>query len=167
MAHKVICLYCGEKFDRDKEEAVLVKGKRYAHKACALTEEEKRSQDEKDLEDLENYIKRLLNISVIDQKIKRQINDYVSKYNYTYSGIKKALIYFYEVKGNSTEKANGGIGIVGYCYRQAYEYYYALWEAQQKTADVKIETYVPIVKEIYITRPQRKIRKKKMFNFLD
>jgi hypothetical protein len=167
MAHKVICLYCGEKFDRDKEEAVLVKGKRYAHKACALTEEEKRSQDEKDLEDLENYIKRLLNISVIDQKIKRQINDYVSKYNYTYSGIKKALIYFYEVKGNSTEKANGGIGIVGYCYRQAYEYYYALWEAQQKTADVKIETYVPMVKEIYITRPQRKIRKKKMFNFLD
>lgn len=167
MAHKVICLYCGQKFDRDKEEAVLVKGKRYAHKSCALTEEEKRSQDEKDLEDLENYIKRLLNISVIDQKIKRQINDYVSKYNYTYSGIKKALIYFYEVKGNSTEKANGGIGIVGYCYRQAYEYYYALWEAQQKTADVKIETYVPIVKEIYITRPQRKIRKKKMFNFLD
>ena len=34
IAHPVICLYCSNKFDRDKEDHVQV-GRRYAHASCA------------------------------------------------------------------------------------------------------------------------------------
>ena len=52
----------------------------------------------------------------------------------------KSLIYFYEVKGNSTEKANGGIGIVPFVYKDAYRYYYSIFLAknQNKEKDLSI-----------------------------
>ena len=96
-----------------------------------------------------------------------EIKQYVEEYNYTYSGIHKALIYHFEIKGGSVEKANGGIGIVPYVYQNAYRYYYALWEAQQKNKDKVVHEYVPVVKEIIIPVPQRQVKKRKLFTFLD
>lgn len=110
---------------------------------------------------------KLFKITALDARIRKQINQYITDYDYTYSGMHKALVYFFEIKGNSIEKANGGIGIVPYVYRQAYEYYYALWVAQQKNEDKIVEEYVPVIKEIRIPRPQRKIKQKKCFAFLD
>lgn len=55
------------------------------------------------------------------------MNDYIREYQYTYSGMLKALVYFYEVKGNNKNKANGGIGIIPFIYKDAYNYYYNLW----------------------------------------
>jgi hypothetical protein len=80
------------------------------------------------------------------------------------------LVYFYEIKGNSIEKANGGIGIVPYVYQNAFNYYYALWEAQQKIEQKVpiIQEYVPKVVEIRIPNPERKVKKKRnLFSFLD
>ena len=79
----------------------------------------------------------------------------------------KALVYFYEIKGGDKSKANGGIGIVPYVYQNAYNYFYELWLAQQKNKDVQIELYQPRVKEIVIPRPERKIKKRPLFTFLD
>lgn len=110
---------------------------------------------------------KLFNMSYVDARIRKQINQYVDDYNFTYSGIKKALIYFFEIKGNSIEKANGGIGIVPYVYQQAYQYYLALWQAQQKNEDKVIHDYVPTIKEVVIPRPQRKVKKRQLFTFLD
>ena len=76
-------------------------------------------------------------------------------------------MYFYEIKGKSLDKAQGGIGIVPYIYQDAYNYYYALWEAQQKNKDIVVEQYVPQVKEILIPIPERKTRSRKLFTFLD
>lgn len=104
--------------------------RRYAHIDCARTQEENKSKIEKDKEALETYIRQLFNMSTINSKIQRQIKSYMKEYSYTYSGIHKTLKYFYEVKGGSVEKANGGIGIVPYIYDDAYRYYYNLWEAQ-------------------------------------
>lgn len=116
---------------------------------------------------MEEYIKKLFNIEYIDLRIKAQIKQYINDYNFSYSGIKKALIYFYEIKGNSIEKSRGGIGIVPYIYKDAYNYYFALWQAQQKNEDKVVTEYVPTVKEIVIPRPQRKERKRDLFSFLD
>ena len=99
--------------------------------------------------------------------MQQQINKFALDYNFSYSGMQKALTYFYEVKGNSIEKANGGIGIVPYVYQQAYNYYLALWQAQQKNQDKVIIDYIPKVKEITIPKPQRKIKKQNLFTFLD
>lgn len=166
MAHKVKCLYCEKVFDRDKIPFIQI-GRRYAHQECALSAEEKKTQEERDKQDLDNYIIQLLKIDYIDARIRKQIKTYVEEYNYTYSGIKKALIYFYEIKGNNIEKANGGIGIVPYVYKNAFDYYYALWQAQQQNQGKKINEYQPKIIEVVIPRPQRKIKQRKLFTFLD
>ena len=167
MAHQVKCLYCGQIFDRDKVPFIQVSKRRYAHKECSISEDEKKLQENKDREELYDYIMKLFNISFVDPKIQKQIKKYIEENNYTYSGIKKALVYFFEIKGNSIEKANGGIGIVPYVYTQAYNYYYSLWLAQQKNEDKVVQEYIPKVKEIVIPIPEKNPRKKKLFSFLD
>ena len=73
----------------------------------------------------------------------------------------------WEEKGNSIEKSRGGIGIVPYIYKDAYNYYFALWQAQQKNENKVVQQYVPAVKEIVIPRPQRKVKTRPLFSFLD
>lgn len=165
--HKVKCIYCGVTFDRDKLPFIQVSQRRYAHQECSLTEEQKKSKEEQDKIDLDNYIMQLFKIDYVDARIRKQIKQYREEYNYTYSGIRKALVYFYEVKGNPIEKANGGIGIVPYVYQNAYNYYLALWQAQQKNQDKVLTNYIPKVKEVIIPRPQRKVKKRELFTFLD
>lgn len=167
MSHFVTCVYCKQKFDRDRLPFIQVSARRYAHQECSLTEDEKKNKEEQDKIDLENYIMSLFKTDYIDAKIRKQIKQYKEEYNYTYSGIRKALVYFFEIKGNSIEKANGGIGIVPYVYQQAYNYYLALWQAQQKNQDKIIVDYIPKVKEVIIPKPQRKIKKQNLFTFLD
>ena len=167
MPHMVKCSVCGKQFDRDKFPFVKTSSRRYAHYECAANKEQIQSEEEKDKENLENYIMKLFNETYINQLIRKQLNQYVDEYGYTYSGIHKALIYFFEVKHNSIEKSNGGIGIVPYCYKQAFNYYYNLWLAQEKNRNKDIESYIPEVVEIYITPPKRKTKKRKLFSFLD
>ena len=167
MAHIVTCIYCKKKFDRDKYPFVQVSNRRYAHTECSMSDDQKKAKEELDKEALNNYIMKLFNTSYVDARIQKQINQYVDEYNFTYSGIQKALTYFFEIKGNSLEKANGGIGIVPYVYKNAYNYYYALWQAQQKNEDKVVTDYVPNIKEIVIPRPQRKVKKRQLFTFLD
>ena len=165
--HKVKCKYCGQIFDRDKLPFKQISAQRYAHYECAVAAENSKKQEDKDKEDLENYIMKLLNESFINARVRKQINNYIETYNYTYSGMKKALVYFYEVKKNDVSKANGGIGIIPYCYKQAYDYYYSLWLAKQKNENKDIQTFVPTVREVRIPIPQRNIKKRKLFTFLD
>ena len=167
MAHVVTCIYCKKKFDRDKFPFVQLSTRRFAHKECSLSNDAKEVQRENDRMALEDYILKLFKTDYVDGKIRKQIKQYIEDYNYSYSGIHKALVYYYEIKNGSIEKANGGIGIVPYIYQEAYRYYYALWEAQQKNENKVVEEYVPVVKEIIIPIPQRKIRKRKLFTFLD
>lgn len=168
--HIVKCAICGKQFDANAEPYIKVNSRRYAHESCALSADEKKTKEQKDKEALEAYILQLFKIEYITPKIRKQIESYIKENNYTYSGIHKALVYFFEIKGNTTDKANGGIGIVPYTYEAAYRYYYALWEAQQKNENKvqKIQEYVPKVIEIRIQNPERKVKKRRnLFSFLD
>lgn len=167
MAHIVTCVYCKKKFDRDKIPFVQVANRRYAHKECSEQENQRLFKEEADKIALENYIIQLFKLEYVTPKIRKQLNTFQEQYGYTYSGMHKALIYFYDIKGNSTEKANGGVGIIPYVYQDAYNYYYALWEAKQSNKDKKIETYVPVEEVVRIPVPQRKLKKRKLFTFLD
>lgn len=163
MARKVKCLYCGISFDRDIEEFVPIKN-RYAHKSCYDKEMEKRSIEEKALADLEDYIKKIFQEDYVNARIRSQIKRMREQYNYSYTGILKSLIYFFEVKKNPIEKANGGIGIVPYVYKDAYTYYYNLHLAQQKNENKDVKNYVKEGKRIVIKPPKRKPKEKKLFN---
>lgn len=160
----VVCAYCKKPMSKKNEDCIMIGNNKYVHKACQELEEKREKTDKEQLED---YIKDLFQISYIDPRVKGQIKKYIDEYNYTYSGIRKALIYHYEIKGGDKSKANGGIGIVPYVYQNAYEYHYNLWLAQQKNKDVEVTLYAPKVKEIVIPRPQRKVKKRQLFTFLD
>ena len=166
--HLVKCSICGQSFDANTDPFVKThKGHRYAHLHCSQKQEESISQEEKDKKELEEYILELLNIDYIDARIRKQINQFKNEYNYSYSGIKKALIYFYEIKGNDKSKANGGIGLVPYIYQDSFNYYYSLWLAQQKNENKVLTQYKPQEESITIPRPVIKSAYKKFFNFLD
>ena len=165
--HKVKCVYCKNTFNRDKEPFKQISERRYAHLTCAIAAENEKSQAEKDKEDLENYIMNLLGEEFISPKVRKQINNYIETYNFTYSGMKKALVYFYEVKGNDKSKANGGIGIIPYVYRDAYNYYYSIWLANQKNEDKIVTNYKPVIREVRIPPPQLKPRKRRLFSFFE
>lgn len=167
MAHKVKCIYCKQNFDRDKYSFVQISPRRYAHKECANQEQERTKKEEADKIALEEYIMKLLGEEFVSPRVRKQINTYIEQYQYTYSGIRKALIYFYDVKGNSKEKANGGIGIVPYVYKDAFNYYYAIWEAKEKNQGKDVKSFIPDEKIVTITSPQRKLKKRKLFSFLD
>ncbi len=154
-------------FDRDKVPFKQISERRYAHLTCALAADNEKTQAEKDKEDLENYIMELLGEEYISPRVRKQMNSYVEEYNFTYSGMKKALVYFYEVKGNDKAKAKGGIGIIPYVYRDAYNYYYSLWLANQKNEHKVITDYKPVVREVRIPPPQLKPRKRRLFSFFE
>lgn len=169
--HLVKCFYCGETFDTNTIPFVMVNSRRYAHKSCQDDKLASETKQEKDKRILEEYIKELFHCTTISPRVAKQIQTLVHdvEHNYTYSGIYKTLKYFYDVRGNSIEKANGGIGIVPYVYNEAYTYWRALWEAQQKNEDIKIEEFILPTKEIHILPPQRQPLKhrRKLFTFLD
>ena len=160
MAHNVICKICGQTFDRDKVPFELVSARRYAHLECA--EKHRQSLSEKDK--LNEYIKELFKLEYVSPRIQKQIKNYIEEFNFTYSGILKTLIYYFEIKNGDISKANGGIGIVGYIYEEAKEYYRRIETANLKNIDVKIENNDL---EIFITPKELKPLKKKKFSFLD
>lgn len=164
MAHQVTCQYCKERFDRDKEPFVEVSPRRYAHQRCAdsVIVVDTRTQEEKDYEALEKYIKHLFSEDYVNAKIRKQIKDYRQTYNYSFSGMLKTLKWWYEIKGNTTEKANQGIGIIPFVYDDACKYYYSLWLAENINADTE---YKYVVEEVEIAPPQVWTAPPKLFNF--
>lgn len=163
--HYVTCVYCKKKFNRDNTPTIQVSARRYAHKECAEQIKSGELTIEKtDLEKLEEYIMKLFNEPYISAKIKKQIKSYVQEYNYTYNGMLKSLIWWFEIKGNSIEKANNGIGIIPYIYQDAKQYYYNIYLAQLANENKNIETYQIDEKEISIKSPRAKIKKVKLFS---
>jgi hypothetical protein len=164
--HIVTCIYCKEKFDRDKEAFIQVSPRRYAHAECAKEHYVDKSQEEKDYEALEDYIKKLFHEDYVSARIKKQIKDMRAEYNYTYSGMLKTLVWWYEIKGNSIEKANDEIGIIPFVYKNACDYYYSLYLANIENSEYV--NYKAIVNEIHISSPRaEKKKKKKLFAFLE
>lgn len=167
MAHYCICTVCNQRFDRDKVQAVKSGARRYAHQTCLPSGEiVPLPQVDEELTKLINYIQQLLGKDYNAARVKKQIKDFQEEYGYSYSGMLKSLIYFYEVKGNSKDKANGGIGIVPFIYNDAYNYYLNLFLANQQNINKDVKSFTSKVKEITIKVPTVDLPKK-LFNFDD
>lgn len=165
--HLVKCYYCHKQFDANETPFVKVNSNRYAHKECADRAGQAALKAEKDKEHLYQYLSQIFGKNydfVANQKL---IENYVNNYKFTYSGIEKALRYHYEIKKNPIEKANGKVGIVPYIYQDAFNYFYSIWESQQRNAVKPVEQYRPETITIVIPEPQRNVKKRKAFSFLD
>ena len=159
--HKCKCVYCKGEFDRDKLPYVQVTERRYAHKECAEKNQVNKSQSEMDYETLADYIEKLFGVGFINAKVAKQIRDFRIQYNYTYSGMLGTLVYWYEIKKAPIDKANGGIGIIPFVYKDALNYYYMIYLAQINNDTVKHEQKV---REITIESPEIYVRPPRMFN---
>lgn len=174
MAHRVKCYYCSTTFDRDKEPAVLVPGtaRRYSHQKCFEISQKQIEETQNDKAMLEDYIKKIFKVDFVPPLAQKQIKQYVTEKNYSYSGILKTLKYHYEIKNGDVSKAHNGIGIVPYCYDAAYRYWFSIWKAQQENKrilEIENSILVPKKVEIHIVSPKRTVmgRKRMPFSFLD
>ena len=102
------CLYCGQTFDRNDKSIEWVKPKsnRYAHKKCHDEKDKFMSKEDKDKETFYSYCKQIFGDKFDFVKTKRLAESYVKKHNFTWSGMTKALVYFYEVKKNNFDYKN-------------------------------------------------------------
>ena len=164
--HMVKCKICGCSFDTNTEQAVIAGPRRYAHQACMpegeLVPMEKSSADDPDLIAVKEYISKIYKEKANWALINKQIKKFHKENKYSYSGMLKSLVYFYEVKHNSIDGSNGGIGIIEYTYDQAYQYYLAIFLAQQHTED---KTLITKVKEFIIKPPQKRGAKNKLLDW--
>ena len=159
------CYYCGSSFDRNSEEFVAVNARRYAHKKCYDEIQSNKTQEEKDYEALENYIKLKFDYNnIMPAKISKQITNYKKEYNFTYSGMLKALIWWFDIQKHTLEGTNGGIGILPYIYNDAKTYYYGLYMAQLVNQNKDLEHYKTKVEIIEIAPPRAYIPPPKLFS---
>lgn len=164
MAHIVKCKYCGKEFDTDKEEFVKPVSNRYAHKKCAEDQDKELLAREKAEDSFYQYLKVLYNdYNYI--KIKRIVESYIKKYSYTYSGMEKALRWFYEIKKNPVNEK--GIAMIPYIYKDAYDYYYSIYCMSLVNEDKDLENFKIETHEVEIQAPQVKKKKRKMFDMED
>ena len=163
MAHIVICPICKEKFDRDKIQAVKHGARRYAHYSCEPSGElvPLGPDADPDLQKLKEYIEKIYGNKANWALINKQIKKFKEESNYSYSGMLKSLVYFYEIKKQPIDKSQGGIGIVPFVYQDAYNYYYNLFMAQQANQDKSLFTQI---KEIIIKPPKCRGKRKKLFD---
>ena len=75
----------------------------------------------------------------------------------------KTLEWWYEIKKNPIDKANGGIGIIPFVYQEAYNYYKAIYDAQQNAA-AGLRNYQPRIEEIEIPPPVATYRLPQLFD---
>ena len=163
MSHVVKCAICGQAFDRDKIQAVKHGARRYSHFECEPNNEKvPLLEQDPDLIKLLEYINKLFHGNQNQARVNQSIKKFHDENNYSYSGMLKALIYFYEIKGNSIDKANNSISIIPYIYQDAYSYYYNLYISQER---MKEEKHIfSQIKEILIKPPKKKGIKKKYFS---
>lgn len=185
MAHLCKCAVCEEQFDRDKIQAVRYGARRYAHQTCYPEGEivplpppkpniprrpppkdtavEETKEEKESRKDLLDYISEVIpepNYA----RIQLQINEFKQKYHYTYSGIKKTLMYFIEVLKGNPEKGNNAIGIVPYLYQDAYKYYLQIYNAKVINQSKVLSDFIPDIVEVTIKPPQVRRKQIQLFN---
>lgn len=151
--HLVICPFCKKQFDAQPKDQgtiwIKVSARRYAHLECYQEHQANLTQEQKDHQLLYKYCKQLFGDEYNYILTEKLINKYIKENKYTYSGIYKTLKWWYQIEGNSTEKAGGTIGIVPYAFNQARQYYYKLYLAQQQNKNIK--GWRPVIRSVEVS----------------
>ena len=159
-----ICFWCHKGMHKDADDVIAMPQlpNRYVHKKC---NENHPANDE---EKLILYIIKLFQLKedYVLPKYQKQLKQYKEEYNFTYSGMLKALKYWYEVKKHPID-LNRGVGAIIQAYKPAYDYYYAIYMADLENQNKNFNDYIPKDIEIKIIPPEKQVIKRKLFTFLD
>lgn len=159
------CFWCHKAVDITDPNVVPLQELegRWAHKGCAQV------HPVNDYEKLMVYILQLFKSkdNYIPQKLQKQIKQYEDDYEFTYTGMQKALKFWYEIEKHPIDRSRG-IGIIPLVYERARQYYYSLYLAQLQNEQIKdYSAYIPQDIEIKILPPKKKVEKRNLFSFLD
>ena len=88
-------------------------------------------------------------------------NAFISKFFHegmTYKGMNSTLIYFYDIKKNSTKGSNEGIGIIPYVYEEAKKYFELKNDKEKKGKEQleKLDEIINKEKEVRYVRAQKR-----------
>ena len=103
------------------------------------------NEDEEQINQLKKYICDLFQIDKVPFLIEKQIVEYTTNYNYTYNGIYKTLVYFYDLSNNPVPP-QVTIGIVPYVYEEAKNFYYNAYQVNIVNSKTHIENNTKQVK---------------------
>jgi len=178
MSHIVKCRWCGVPFDTDnleKDKWVMPKEKWYYHIDCwheketpgSTKPDSKNKQDEFEVyrQNIFLFIERDLKGICDYARITQQMTQFKTKNkDWTYKGMFLVLKWFYEIKKNDWNKANGGIGILPYVYYEGTEY----WREQERrnrgiTAKIEEQMKERAEKEPIILTRKKKEKSKVRF----
>ena len=169
----VKCIYCGEKFDRVHQGCYRIpRGKSFRHSHISCFEQQENKPEgaiyiepikEEEVKNnrlkITDYVQEVFGDEANWANIGKQITSFLNK-GYTVDGIYNALYYWYNIKGNSIEKAHGTISIVDYIYNDAQKYFKELEQIKEvnikATMEIK-ETNEEIVKLKY-SPPKRQVK---------
>ena len=131
MAHKCICCICGERFDRDIEQAVRSREhkNRYNHLKCdpdnpdliPMTVPKKKELTPRRI--FTDTLQKIFGDKADYPSATKLAEKYIAEYDFTYEGIAATLEWYYIICKHNTVQAKGSIGIVPYVYNQAKDYY--------------------------------------------
>ena len=177
-SHFVKCLYCGQTFDANVVPFIKPTKNRYAHEHCPGQEPSKTdlppvftapaktiagvaAEEINDYTALRDYINELfkgkVNWGLVVGKMQM-----LRKQQYTYSGMLKALRWWYEIKKQPVTEVKSPLGIIPFIYNDAFDYYQAIFLAEQNNKDKKINANV---REFHIDIPQpHPMKKIKLFD---
>jgi len=74
--------------------------------------------------------------------INTQATGFIKQYGYTWSGMTKCLQWFYKLNHGSLEEGHGGVGIIPFIYDEVRNYYYKIYQAQEKNKNKTLRTPV-------------------------
>lgn len=179
---KCKCVVCGIEFDRNKEQAVHSKiyARRYSHATCEPdnqdfvplpTKKEKKEvppdPDAEARKELLDYCKLKFGEKADYPFIQKQIAKFQAEFGFTMTGMLKTLQYFYDIKHGDPSKSNGRISIIPYTYKDAQNYYYTIWLANQINAEIQHEVLIKPPRIIEIEPPTSRPLKIKLFKLLE
>ena len=111
----------------------VIKNNKKICKDCVAKQGKEKTEEEKEKEELYEYLKLLFQKTTIPESwnvfIEKQ-----RKNGKTYSGMQGSLYYFYELKGNAVSYENSAIGIIEYIYDEAKDYFRELNQVNEKNS---------------------------------
>lgn len=162
-AFQVLCANCGLPIDKRKDEFKEVGKNRFMHIKCA---QEDAAKEKTPKEKLYDFILNQTGAEFVEPSLQKLIENYISSYGYTYSGIHGALKYWYIIKQNKIDRDNI-LGIIPYIYDDAKKFYKDIYTRREANNKL-IKSYNKNTVQVIRTCPQRRTTlKHKYFSFLD
>ena len=159
----LLCPFCKKKIDKYKDKCRRLPGGWYGHEECCIIEDQRKKTPE---EELDLYIMKLYDIAFVSPYMKKQIEKYRVEYQYSYTGMLRSLKYWYEIKKIPFDKTKG-VGIIPYIYQDAYNYYYAIWLANQKAQEENAALVKKEIEQVNVLPPLKPRLFKKLFSSVD